>query len=375
MSFERDRLAFVAGKELQRLLEISSVSGEEREMLAYLEKRCRAMGLHTRHQPVAGAGHNLLVNPLPEPGLIITAHTDTVPEVINGNGCRYEIVGERYYGRGAADAKGGIAALLAAMHELFEKGDLGTKDLPPVTFAFTVDEEQEGRGSEELARLGGSAAVVIEPTDLKVCIAQSGSVTVHLRVYGRSAHGGEYECGENAVFRAIELLDRLKRLPALNRQHPLIGEGGYNLQMIKGGGTEMAVPGQCELILDFRVLPGQEPEEVQNAVDNLLSEYGGVESKWVDVSGSYEIDKDEPVVSLMRACFREALGEEPCLGGIRSWTDGENLFCSGKRPVVFGPGNLPVSHTEEEYIELPEVVKAAGVLACLITGARWLKEN
>ncbi|MTI85449.1 MAG: M20/M25/M40 family metallo-hydrolase [Firmicutes bacterium] len=374
MVIKSNSLASVAGTELRRLLEISSVSGDETEILAYLEKRCREMGFRTEHQEVIGVRYNLLVNPLPEPGLIITVHTDTVPDEINGSTCRYEIDGERFYGRGAADVKGGTAALLAAMDELFHHSYMKDSGMPPITFAFTVDEEREGRGSEELARLGGHAAVVIEPTDLKICTAQSGSVIMQLRVYGRSAHGGEFESGYNAALRAMDMLEKIDRLPVLNRRHRLAGHGGYNLQMINAGSREMAVPRQCDLLLDFRVLPDEEPADVQTAVDNLINKYDGVDSKWLEVSGAYQISETEPIVNLMQSCYKEALHEEPCLGAIHSWTDAENLNNAGTKSLVFGPGNLALSHTEEEYVDLPEVVKAAQVFTSLISRSHQLKQ-
>jgi acetylornithine deacetylase/succinyl-diaminopimelate desuccinylase len=366
-------MAAGAGEELQRLLAISSVSGDEGAMLAYLEQRCAGLGLATWRQQVDGDRHNLLVNPLPEPVLIITAHMDTVPEMINGRACRREIVGQRFYGRGAADVKGGMAALLTALAELITWGNLKAGEMPPVTLAFTVDEEREGKGSEELAKLGGHAAVVIEPTDLKLCTAQAGSVVMKAQIHGRSAHGSTLESGQNAVLRAMGLLHELGRLPVFRRSHNLIGQGGYNVQMISGGSREMAVPHWCELILDCRVLPGQTTAAVQQAVESLVGGRDWVDSRWLDVSGSYEIGGHEPVVALAGSCIWEALGEEPRAGGMPSWTDGENLHAAGIKPVIFGPGSLAVAHTGEEYIDLPEVVKAARVFAGLLTRAGELR--
>lgn len=373
MLWDERRMADRVGQELQRLLAISSVSGDEAAMLAYLEQRCAGLGLVTRRQQVDGVRHNLLVNPLPVPALIITAHMDTVPEVINGRTCRREIVGQRFYGRGAADVKGGMTALLMALEELITRGDLKAGEMPPVTLAFTVDEEREGKGSEELSKLGGHAAVVIEPTDLKLCTAQAGSVVMKAQVHGYPAHGSTLESGENAVLRAMGLLNELGRLPVFSGRHDLIGQGGYNVQMISGGSLEMAVPHRCEIIMDCRVLPGQTPAAVQQAVDALMGGRDWVDSRWLDVSGPYEIGDHEPVVALVRSCFREALGEEPQAGGMPSWTDGENLYAAGIKPVIFGPGNLAVAHTGEEYIDLPEVVRAAMVFARLLIRAGELK--
>jgi len=171
----------------------------------------------------------------------------------------------------------------------------------------------------------------------------------------------------------MELLKQINKLPVLNRRHPLIGKGGYNLQMIKAGSREMAVPRQCDLLLDFRVLPDEQPADVQTAVDDLINQYDGVESNWLEVSGSYEISEDEPIVKLMKTCYKEALGEEPRLGGIRSWTDAENLYTVGTSSLVFGPGDLAVSHTEEEYVDLPDVVKAAQVFTNLIAASHTLE--
>lgn len=371
---DEKRMAVFAGQELQYLLEIDSVSGNEAEMLLYLEKRCRDMGLPTKQQKVVGERYNLLVNPLSFPELMITAHVDTVPPVINGTPCRHEIVGERFYGRGAADVKGGIASLLAALNEITIRSSEGTENIPPVMIAFNIDEERSGCGSEKLARLGGRYAVVIEPTEMKLCTAQCGSVVLHLQVFGRPSHGGEIEAGDNAIVKALSFLQQLNTLPIFNSRHPTAGRCGYNLQMINGGSNELAVPHKCELILDFRVLPGQHVADVQAAVEKLLNSWGGIEGSWVDISASYELDEQEHIFSFMSSCYKEALGTEPHKGSIKSWTDAENLYSVGIKPLVFGPGKLSVCHTNQEYIELSEMIEAARVFAVLMSRAGELRK-
>ena len=143
------------------------------------------------------------------------------------------------------------------------------------------------------------------------------SVILKMQVYGRPTHGSTFEAGENAVLRAMRFLGELEQLPVFSQRHELIGRGGYNVQMISGGSREMAVPHQCDLILDFRVLPGQHPAEVQQAIDGLMGNWDRVDSRWLEVSGPYEIGGLEPVVTLVSSCIREALGEEPLRGGIQ----------------------------------------------------------
>lgn len=347
-----------AQKELFRLVAIQSESGQEQAILAYLEARLEALGLSPVRQTVNGDRFNLIWTPSSRPQLLLTAHVDTVPAFDHPDRHCPRIEGGRLYGRGSADAKAGIAAILLALEQACVKG---LQDAP-FAVAFTVDEEQEGLGSKVLPEVvRAEGAVVLEPTELMICPAEAGSLEVRLEIAGLAAHGSAFEAGKNPILQAASLIEAFKQLSFVKGSHPLIGKGGFNIMEVKGGLPALLVPEQCELFVDFRILPGQDLEAAKAELLELLRGER-VKAEFIDVSPPFELHGDEPIVQLMKRASHKALGEAPQIGGMKSWTDAEHLYASGIPSVVFGPGKLALAHTRWEHVELNEVVKAASVL-------------
>ncbi|MFN3476183.1 MAG: M20 family metallopeptidase [Candidatus Methylomirabilales bacterium] len=352
-----------AQKELARLVAIRSESGQEQAILAYLEARLEALGLSPVRQTVDGDRFNLIWTESPRPKLLLSAHVDTIPAFDHPDRYGPRLEGGRLYGRGSADAKAGIAAILLALELTLEKG---LKD-PSFAVAFTVDEEREGLGSKVLPEVvRAEGAVVLEPTELMLCPAEAGSLEVRLTIEGAPAHGSAFEAGKNPILQAASLIEAFKRLSFVKGSHPLIGEGGFNIMEVKGGLPALLVPERCELFVDFRILPGQDPEAAKAELLQLFTQEA-VKAEFLDVSPPFELHEDEPILQLMKQAFHKALGEAPRIGGMKSWTDAEHLYASGIPSVVFGPGRLALAHTPWEHVELKEVVKAARVLHHAIT--------
>ncbi len=342
------------------LASIPSPSGEERAILEYLTGRLSQLDLPLRKQKVPDRFYNLIVNEDPAHQLLITTHVDTVPPWLGI--FPPQIRDDILEGLGVCDAKAGVAIMLTLLEERKRKG----KPIP-ATFAFVVDEEREGQGSALLAREKlPPYAVVLEPTELKIATAEGGSVEFEIRVQGKAAHGSCIPQGENAIERAIELVSRLKRLSFLYSEHPLVGPGGLNVERFSGGDGELRVPDLCVLEIDFRVLPGQDTGEVIEEIKKVLDELPYAHYVVKDVSEPFAISADSPIVQKICQAYQKALGEEPELSGMPSWTDAAHLYAAGVEPVVFGPGDLAKCHTPEETIELSEVVEAFLVLDTLL---------
>ena len=342
------------------LASIPSPSGEEGAILEYLLGRLQDQGFDVSKQTVPDRFYNLVINHQPQNKLLITTHVDTVPPWLGLFPPRLKE--DSLEGLGVCDAKAGVAIMLMLLEERRQKG----KPLP-ATFAFVVDEEREGQGSAVLAQEKlPPYAVVLEPTDLKIAIAEGGSVEFEIRVQGKAAHGSCIPQGENAIERAIELVSKLKRLSFLYSEHPLVGPGGLNVERFSGGDGELRVPDSCIVEIDFRILPGQETEEIINEIKALLEATPNVHYIIKDVSEPFAIPQNSPLVKKICQAYQKALGEEPELAGMPSWTDAAHLYAAGIEPVVFGPGDLSKCHTPEETIVLSDVVEAFLVLDKLL---------
>ncbi|MGH7889394.1 MAG: M20/M25/M40 family metallo-hydrolase, partial [Thermodesulfobacteriota bacterium] len=131
------------------------------------------------------------------------------------------------------------------------------------------------------------------------------------------------------------------------------------------GGNALLVPNRCELLVDLRILPGQDLEVAKRELTQLL-ESERVNLEFVDVDPPFELRGDEQIVGILKRACRRALGREPGVSGIKSWTDAGHLVSRGIPSVVFGPGKLAVAHTPWEHVELDEVVGAVKVLYQII---------
>jgi acetylornithine deacetylase/succinyl-diaminopimelate desuccinylase-like protein len=351
-----------AAQELSRLVEIKSDSGQEHEVLAYLEHRLESLGFFPFRQKVVDDRYNLIWTPNPYPKVLFTAHVDTVPDFGHPNLYIPRVEGHRLYGRGSVDTKAGIAALILAL-EMARENRINVSDC---AVAFTVDEEQEGLGSKMLPEaIRADGAIVFEPTELIICPSEAGSIEVRIEILGTQAHGGDFEAGDNPIMHAISLVESFKYLAFVRDYHPFIGEGGFNIMEIKGGGNALMVPHRCELFVDFRILPGRDAEDARRELIQLFKSKG-VKWQFVDVDPSFELQRDASIVRLMEQSYKKALGAEPKFGAIKSWTDAGNLVSGGIPSIVFGPGKLAVAHTPWEHVELSEVVAATRVIYHII---------
>ncbi len=353
---------------LAQLIAIPSPSGEEGTLLAFLEGWFRERGFPVARFPVPDhPWPNLLIHPQPRPKLLITAHVDTVPPLRHPR--PYEAVewDGRIYGLGSADVKGGLAALMAALTLV---GAEGLRD-SSVTIAFTVDEENMGRGAEALARACRPEAVLaIEPTELTIGVAEAGTVEIALEIRGRPAHGSAVESGRNAIREALELLQDLESLPVMQAHHPLIGRGAVTPLFIHGGERALVIPDRCELHLDLRWLPGIPQETFLGEIEAALAHRAAL---WriVDLSAPFETSAESPLVRALAEALTEA-GLPVRLSGMPSWTDAEPFARYGAQAVVFGPGTLACAHTPDEHIALPDLLHAAHIWASLIRKAAAL---
>jgi acetylornithine deacetylase len=282
--------------------------------------------------------------------------------------------GDLLYGRGAADMKGGIAAMCAAAWRAAQSDLAGE-----IIVALTADEEYESIGTRAMLERGvrADAAIVGEPTCLEVMPAHRGFVWIEVVVHGRAAHGSRWDVGVDAIRHAGLLLAELDRVDAealALRAHPLLGRASLHASTIEGGIGMSTYPDRCILRLERRTLPGEAAgivvEEVRRACEAVRARRAGFAA---DVSlmmaqGPSDVATDAPIVHALDEALRER-AERVVVSGMSAWTDAALLNAAGIPAICFGPGDISLAHAAEEYIPLPEVDRAASVLAVL--ARRW----
>lgn len=357
-----------------RLVEITSYSGREHEIVDHLEQRLRSLGLPAHRQPVPGAADNLLVVWDEHPRLLLTAHVDTIEPTWEWNG-RAELRGSAVHGLGAQDDKGCVVACLLAL--LMARDDGVPIESLPIGVGFCVDEEVGGKGSSAMAReLRPELVVGAEGTELELGLAEAGFVEIWFHVAGRSVHGALREEGDNAIEKALNLVAEVQAQSFAEWSHPLCGRNVPMVWEIGGGAPLNVVPGACDVHLDIRVVPGgPSAAEILATCERLARRYDASVDV-VEISEPFETPASSPLATSLGAAAEAATGRRPSPVGMLAWTDAHSFVdLAASEAVVFGPGHLRDAHRPDERVDLDEVVDCARTFSNLIARARALLEG
>lgn len=337
---------------LRKLISIPSPSGEEALLCQEVKGFLESIGFSVQTQEVKPNSFNL-IGKRGESPLLLSTHLDTLPPF--GHPHPYELREEdgRFIGRGVVDAKGQLASLLVALSH--SKG--------PCQVALTVDEEGEGRGSEVL-EIEAKEAVVLEPTDFAICLVEAGSLEYEIEIKGKATHSATPEKGENAILKAIALYKELFGLSFMKAKHPLFPPPYINLSFIQGGEFVTIVPSTCRIQVDIHILPNVDIEEAKREVEEFLRRKG-ISFRLIDIARPYELSEPLSVNKYIEE-FVRSRGKEVVFGGMRSWTDAANLLQKGIKSVVIGAGDLAVAHSEEEWVQVDDLLFLAELLIYVI---------
>ncbi len=307
------------------------------------------------------------------PRLVLNGHTDVVPEgdVSLWSVPPYEgVVREgRVYGRGACDMKGGLAAMMIAAKAIKESD---VKLRGSLVLHFAMGEETGEPGTKCLLEEGytGDWGIVLEPTDLKVMTAEKGLAWYHFTIQGKPTHASVPDQGVNAVEKALKLMEALKRYDReiRSRRHPLCGTALCSITMIRGGVKENIIPESCWLAVDRRIVPGEDPEEVDREigeiVERLRDEDSEFRCEWrrVRLYEAAEIPPDHEIAEVVRRNTAKVTGVYHKPAGTRGSTDQRNFINDAGIPAItWGPG-WGKAHEVDEYVEIRQLVDCAKIL-------------
>ena len=298
-------------------------------------------------------------------GLMFNSHMDTVPVANMAIDPFDPLVRDgRVYGRGACDAKGPIAAMLAAVTAYAERRERPAT----VVFAAMADEEFAFSGAWKLIERDWpvSACVVGEPTRLALIVAHKGVARWRLRVRGTSAHGATPQLGRSAIYdgaRVCLALEAYARELSESAPHPLLGCPSLNVGRVSGGQSVNVVPDLCEFEMERRLLPGEDGRgAVHDCEQRVRAEVG--EGVRLEFDEPYLLDPalDTPPDALVAAAVRRAhlkeFGADCEVSGAHYGTDGSKLARVCIVTVVCGPGDVAQAHTKDEYVEVLQLERA-----------------
>ena len=376
-------------KTLRDLIAIPSVNpmrpcpGEpvEREVADYIESALRCAGIDCERQTVYEGRENVVGvvhasgGSAHGGGLMFNSHMDTVP-VANMSIEPFDPVVRdgRVYGRGACDAKGPIAAMLAAVTAYAERRERPAT----VVFAAMADEEFAFSGAWKLVEREWpvSACVVGEPTRLALIVAHKGVARWRVKVKGRSTHGATPQLGRSAIYdgaRVLLALEAHARALSSRAPHRLLGAPSLNVGRVAGGQSVNIVPDLCEFELERRLLPGEDGRvAVRECEASVRAAVGaGAEFEFEEpylVDPALDTSADATVARAVRRAHLEEFGADCEVTGAHYGTDGSKLAGAGIETVVCGPGDIAQAHTQDEYVEVEQLERAVRLYSRLIEG-------
>ena len=352
----------------------------EARMVDYLEEFFSARGVDWVRQRALQGRENLIATVRgAEPGLVILeAHTDTV--AVDGMAIDPfdpKLEDGKVYGRGACDDKASLAAMAVALARVAHKG------VPRRTcvLAATCDEEYRFGGVKRLLshpqevgltedELTGAMACVGEPTGLDVVIAHKGAFRWRMRTHGQAAHSSEPENGQNAIYEMARLISVLHDyLQALKERpkHPLVGGPTFSVGVIRGGSAVNIVPDLCEILVDRRLVPGEDGYVVQGEIEQYIGDAVNYTLEVLLEDWPLETPEDAEIVRLTRKAAEEVLGQA-VVTGVQYGTDASKMCRSGIECVVCGPGHIDQAHTAVEWVDAQQVEDAVEVYERVLTG-------
>lgn len=364
----------------QRLVAFDTVNppGTEAPLAIALAEILEAAGGRVCLAPFAADRQSLIATfggQADRPLLAFTGHLDTVP--LGGRPWEYdpfagEVAGNRLYGRGATDMKGGIAAFIVATLRFAARLE-GT---PGVRLILTAAEETGCEGARELVAdglpLGPVGALIVgEPTSNVPLVGHKGCLWLRAVVGGVAAHGSMPHLGVNAVCRAARIVRHLEGFDISTPPHPLLGQPTLNIGYLQGGTNINTVPDRAEIGIDIRTTPA-----LDHAVlaARLASEVGeGIELETlVDTPGIWT-DPAEPWVQEVFAVAKAVTGNTPSVGGAPFVTDASLLTpaLGGVPTVILGPGEIELAHQTDEYCRVDRLEQAVAIYEQLI--CRWCR--
>ncbi len=359
------------------------VPGGETRVARVISERLRAENISSEVEEVFDERCNVWAS-LPgtdpkAPSLLLCGHLDTVlAEGMDHEPFSGMVKDGKLWGRGAADMKGGNAAMLYAMMAIKRSGISLKGDL---IYAGLVGEESPN--NSEGARYWVSHhkrtdyAIVGEATGLNVAGYHKGMSWLKVHIQGKASHASKPTQGINAVSVAARMIAALEDelLPQLAlRKHDYVAPPTLSIGKISGGLQNNTVPHQCWFSMDRRYIPGENIAQVKGEIEEILQSvvqrYPGAsfyieEEPETQGRETLESGIDNALAETLVGCIKDVTGRIVKPGGVDYWTDGAHLARMNTKTVVFGPGNIAQAHAATEFIDIQELFASAKIYALL----------
>ncbi len=355
--------------------------GGEQGMIEYISRYFDAQGIPYTLQEVLPGRCNLVahIKGGGKGALVFEAHIDTVSvDAMTIDPFDPVCRDGKLYGRGSSDCKGSVATMMYAFSMLKKMGITPYCD---IYFVAAADEEYAYRGVLKFLEDGNryDGAVIGEPTDLHVCVANKGVTRFFVTARGTACHSSMPWKGHNAIVDMAKLITKIDAVikPCLAQDvHPLIGPRTLSVTTITGGELVNITPDFCRIQVDVRTLAGDTFEKLAADLQALIGELKAedpatditIETPYM-LDSCMETSESEPIVQSACVACDKIMGTH-VVDGLLCGCDATKFSRAGTPALVFGPGDIKVAHTVDEFIETYQLTKASEVYAQLCVDFR-----
>jgi acetylornithine deacetylase/succinyl-diaminopimelate desuccinylase-like protein len=336
---------------LAELIKIpSDPSSNKQEILDYVQSFTDQ--IHMRNTLLGDPAAPALLAEYGQAGIVLSGHLDTPPVGDYWSFSQSQLASGRMYGRGAADMKGTVIAMMQSAQDLVSRKI-------PVALALTTDEETTMQGAQALAKTltlrRGKAVVVGEPTGLRIAAAEKGVLDLAIETRGKAAHGAMPHLGENAVSKLMRILRALESFKG-RIAHPELGSVTINIGTIHGGGRLNVVPNKAVAEVDIRFPPPYTVDQLYHEVEEHLRRIKTPFTLRRIVSmPSVQLDPASEHIRLLREI---SLAENTVLVHA---SEAVHYSLVNPRVVIYGAGEEELSHQANEYVKIESVARATEV--------------
>jgi putative selenium metabolism hydrolase len=360
---------------VQQIIRISSMSGEERGVASAIQSKMASLHYDQSYIDPYGNIVGIKKGKHPGPTILFDGHMDTVPvtnldqwltDPFSGS-----IIDGKIYGRGASDMKGPLGAAVVAIGQVPAEEIHGT-----IVVTGSVGEEiHEGAAvAKILEQIHPDFVVICEPNGGNIGIGQKGRAGLWVQVIGKPAHSSVPHLGENAVYKAVPIIERLRKMPLPS--HPLLGDG--IMELIDGISSpypsQSTLPVSFKMRFDRRLVTGETIESVLESIKSALHDipdweadfatvkvdtYTGKVLEEIDFHPGWSVSKDNPWIQKAAAGFEKA-GLPFEFTTAKFCTNGSQTAGFSNIPtMIFGPSSGMLAHCINEFIDMEELIQGA----------------
>lgn len=376
---QADLLAFI-----QSLVRIKSYSGQEEEIIRFIEQKMRALG----YDEVTIDAMGNVVGRIGDgaASILFDSHVDTV-EVNDAAEWAIPpfsgaIADGRLHGRGSVDMKAAAAASIYAAALAKQQGLIGNKTI--YVSCTVMEEDCDGENLKHLfheLNLRPDYVIICEPSGNRIALGHKGKAQVAITTQGVSAHGAAPEKGVNAIYEMAEIIERVEQVDLVLRQRSAPRPTLVMSRISSTSASLNAVPSQCEAYLDRRMVPGETEADIRREMDRLIegkratwsvgtlhrTSWTGLPVQYEPFHLAWQIDPSQPLVRACIGAYHNCFGSDP--SEFVFWDFSTNAVTPvslGIPTIGFGPGDYRLAHMRDESCPVQQIVDACGFYARVI---------